>query len=45
MTEEVIRDPNAKPDKYRIPDICSRLNPKVNCINLRKLIDEENWIY
>ena len=45
ITEEVIKDPNTKPDKYGIPDICVRLNPKVNCINLRKLIDKENWIY
>lgn len=45
VTEETSKGFNVNPNNYGIPDICSRLNPKVNCINLRKLIDKENWIY
>lgn len=45
VTEEVCKGPMVKPDKYGIPDICTRLNPKISCINLRKLIDKENWVY
>lgn len=45
VTEEVCKGPMVNPDKYGIPDICTRLNPKVTCINLRKLIDLENWVY
>jgi hypothetical protein len=45
VTEEVGKGSNVNPNNYGIPDICARLNPKVNFINLRKLIDIENWIY
>lgn len=45
ITEERLQDVHTNPRNYKIPLICQHLNPVVECINIRKLIDKEDWRY